>query len=159
MHIGIFRHQVDVSTEFTKLSKEDEAAAEALAQSNHFRQACYFLIQAMEKSIRAKIFTLVNPNLEYFRNRNRSHSLDSAVDFLVEIISTEKVIQEQVSNQLNTYVLGKTKYNHLHNNLRYPAYFDKYDAYSMLDISFKDYENLKKRLQSLRLFLVDLHRF
>lgn len=159
MHIGTFRHQVDVASEFTKLSKEDEAAAAALAQSNYFRQACYFLIQAMEKSIRAKIFTLVNPNLEYFRNRNRSHSLDAAVEFLVEIISTEKVVQEQVYKQLSTYVLGNTKYNHLHNNLRYPTYFDRFDAYSTLDIDYKDYETLKKRLQSLRLFLVDLHRF
>ena len=69
MHIGRFRHKVKVSVEYANTSKSDEAAAQALAQSGHYRQACYFLIQAIEKAIRSKIFTLVNPNLEYFREK------------------------------------------------------------------------------------------
>ncbi len=159
MSIGKFRHKINVSSEFAQLSRDDEAAADSLAEKGQLRQACYFIIQAMEKAIRAKIFTLVNPNIEYFRDRNRTHSLDSAVEFLIEIISTDKLVQKQVSLQLNTHVLGDTKYGHLHNNLRYPAYFKRYDSYSTLDVEVSDFEKLKTRLQLLRKFLNDLHKF
>lgn len=159
MHIGRFRHKINVSNEFSRLSIEDESAATKLAENGHFRQSCYLIIQAMEKTIRAKIFTLVNPNLEYFRERNRTHSLDSAIDFLIEIISTDVVIKEQVSQQLSVHVLGKTEYRHLHNNLRYPTYFNKHDSYSVLDIEENDFKKLRDRLHSLRKFLDDLHRF
>ena len=159
MYIGKFRHQIDASAELDWLSKEDERAAEALAHSGYYRQACYHIVQAMEKAVRAKIFTLVNPNLEYFRDRNRTHSLDAVLQFLIEIISADQIVQEQVSGQLRTHVLGDTKYGQLHNNLRYPTYFRKYDSYSMLDVQPEDYETLKARLNALRIFLRDLHRF
>ena len=158
MHIGKFRYKTNVSSEFMKLSIEDETAAETLAQNGQYRQACYFIIQAMEKYIRSKIFTLVNANIEYFRNRNRTHSLDSAVEFLIEIVSSDKVVQEQVSQQLNIHVLGNTQYGHLHNNLRYPAYFNKYNSYSILDVELDDFVKLKTRLHSLKKFLNDLHK-
>lgn len=159
MHIGKFRHEINVSSEFDQLSRDDEAAADSLAERGQLRQACYFIIQAMEKAIRAKIFTLVNPNIEYFRGRNRTHSLESAVEFLIEIISTDKIIQEQVSLQLNSHVLGNTKYGHLHNNLRYPVYFKRRDSYSTLDVEADDFKKLRSRLQLLRKFLNDLHKF
>ena len=159
MHIGKFRHKINVASEFAQISKEEEVAADSLAAVGHFRQACYFLIQAIEKAIRAKIFTLVNPNLEYFRERNRTHSVASAVEFLIEIVSTDKLIQEQVSKQISYYVLGKTEYSKLHNDLRYPAYFRKYDSYSTLDVNQNDYDELKNRLSVLRKFLDDLHKF
>ncbi|KAB7663902.1 HEPN domain-containing protein [Plesiomonas shigelloides] len=159
MSIGKFRNNVSVSTEFAQLSRDDEAAADLLAERGQLRQACYFIIQAMEKSIRAKIFTLVNPNIEYFRDRNRTHSLDSAVEFLIEIISTDNIIQNQVSLQLKSHVLGNTNYRYLHNNLRYPTYSHKYDTYSTLTVSLSDFTKLKNRLLLLRVFLNDLHRF
>ena len=159
MRIGKFRHKINVATEFDKLSKDDELAAEKLAESKHYRQACYFIIQAMEKCIRAKIFTIVNPNIEYFREKNRTHSFSSSVDFLIEIVSTDKLIQEQVIEQLRCHVLGDTQYRYLHNNLRYPSYFRKYDSYSTLDVDYNDYNTLKSRLLSLKEFLKDLHRF
>lgn len=159
MQIGKFRHKVNVAVEFSKLSIEDENSAKILASNGQFRHACYLIIQAMEKSIRAKIFTLVNPNIEYFRNRNRTHSLDSAIEFLIEIVSADKVVQAQISDQLNVHVLGNTKYGHLHNNLRYPSYFNKYDSYSVLNVELNDFEVLKKRLDLLRRFLNDLHLF
>ena len=159
MHIGNFNHKINVSTEFYQLSIEDESSANLLAKENKFRQACYFIIQAMEKAIRSKIFILVNPNIEYFRNRNKTHSIDSAIEFLIEIISNDKIIQNQVSKQLNFYVLGNTKYEYLHNNLRYPSYFKKYDSYSILNVGLKDFKELNKRLQLLRKFLNDLDKF
>jgi len=157
-YIGKFRHRVNVSDEFYHLAEEEEQAAGALAQAGRYRQACYFLIQAMEKFIRAKLFSLVNPNLEYFRDRNRTHSLDDAVNFLVEVVSPDKVVQEQVFSQLNNHVLGTTKYRELHNNLRYPTYFRKYDSYSMLDIQKCDFDVLAHRLSMLKKFLHDMHK-
>ena len=153
MHIGKLKHDVNVSTAFMTLAKEDENAAEYLASFQQYRHACYFIIQAMEKFIRAKIFTLVNPNLEYFRDKNRTHSLESAVEFLIEIISDQQVIRDQVSSQL-----GITRYNALHNNLRYPSYSRRFDNYSILQVHAEDYDRLKTRLHSLQLFLKDLHR-
>lgn len=159
MHIGKFRHKINVSSEFLKLSKGDEVSANILAEKGQLPQACYLLIQAMEKAIRAKIFSLVNPNIEYFRERNRTHSLESAVEFLIEIISTDSIVREQVSKQLNIHVLGNTKYGLLHNNLRYPAYFKKYDSYSIIEVEKVDFEILNNRLMLLRKFLDDLHKF
>ncbi|KJD18299.1 hypothetical protein VE30_13760 [Vreelandella aquamarina] len=159
MHIGKFRHKIDVSSEFFKLSRGDEVSAKILAEKGQFRQACYLLIQAMEKAIRAKIFSLVNPNIEYFRDRNRTHSLDSAVEFLIEIVSTDNIVRNQVSQQLNTHVLGNTKYGHLHNNLRYPSYFKKYDSYSTIEVGKDDFDILSNRLMLLRKFLDDIHKF
>lgn len=158
MHIGNFRHRINVASEFEKLSKADECTANILAGNKEYRHACYFVVQAMEKSIRAKIFNLVNPNVEYFRERNRTHSLESAAEFLIEIVSTDNLVQEQVSNQLYDHVLGKTQYSRLHNNLRYPTYFKKYDSYSMLDVGECDFNELKIRLDSLKSFLNDLHK-
>lgn len=112
----------------------------------------------MEKYIRAQIFSLVNADVKYFRDENRNHSLDSAIDFLIKVISSDPIIQQQVSKQLGEYVLVNTKYNHLHNNLRYPAYFSKSESYSMLDVGREDYQMLCNRLSSLKHFLNDINK-
>lgn len=158
MKVGTFRRQVNVSQEYLALARSDEIAAEKLSQVDCYRQACYFIIQAMEKYIRAKVFGIVNPKLGFFRDENRSHSLDSAIEFLVKVISSDPVIQQQVLKQLSEYVLGDTKYNHLHNNLRYPVYFSNLDSYSMLDVGRNDYNRLFERLSSLKHFLNDINK-
>jgi HEPN domain-containing protein len=140
MRLGSLRHNIDVSAEFSPLSREDEAVAASLASVGHHRQACYFVVQAMEKAIRAKIFSLVNASIEYFRDKNRSHSLDSAVEFLIEIVSTNPTVREQVSRQLNQAVLGDTRYGALHNDLRYPVYFKRNNSHSVLTVSASDYQ-------------------
>lgn len=158
MQIGKLRHRVNVSSEFSQLAKNDELAAICLAASGHFKQACYFLIQAIEKSIRSKIFSLVNPNIEYFREKNKTHSVESAIEFLIEIVSTDEITKEQISNQINFHVLGKTNYSQIHNNLRYPFYSKKYDTHSVLDVTRNDFNELKRRLDLLKKFLEDLNR-
>lgn len=158
MKVGTFRQRVNVSKEYLALASSDEIAAEKLSQVDYYRQACYFIIQAMEKYIRAKIFSLVNADIKYFRDENRNHSLDSAIDFLIKVVSSDPITQQQVSKQLTEYVLVNTKYNHLHNNLRYPAYFQKYDSYSMLDVGREDYQMLCNRLSLLKSFLNDIDK-
>jgi hypothetical protein len=158
MHIGKFKRNVSAASEYSMLSTQDEKAAAILAEHSHYRQACSLLLQAMEKSIRAKIFTLVNPNIEYFRDKNKHHSLDSAVEFLIEIVSTDPLIKEQILTQLTTHVLGKTRYGQLHNDLRYPKYFQNFDSYSLLETHQADFDMLQSRLTALRRFLAELDR-
>jgi hypothetical protein len=157
-HIGRLKHGINLSEEFANSAKNDELAAHKLADLDLYKQACYFIIQAMEKMIRSRIFTLVNPNLEYFRNKNRHHSLESAIEFLLEIVSTDTVIKDQISNQLFNHVIGKTNYSHLHNNLRYPFYSERYNSYSTLEITKNDFIELSNRANILRSFLNDLHK-
>lgn len=158
MKVGVFRRQINVSQEYLALARSDEIAAEKLSRVDCYRQACYLIIQSMEKYIRAKTFSLVRADLKFFRDENRNHSLDSAIDFLIKVISSDPIIQQQVSKQLTEYVLVNTKYNHLHNNLRYPAYFSKYDSYSMLDVGREDCQMLFDRLSSLKNFLNDIDK-
>ena len=156
--IGRITRDVDVSSTYLELAKEDEYAAQMLKFNKMYKQATYLYIQAMEKQIRAKIFTLVNPNLEYYRDRNRDHSLDKAIDFLLEIISTDENVRSQIRNQMNRFVLGDVKYNQLHNNLRYPFYSKRYNYYSVLCIAEEDCINIEENLQSLKKYLKDLSR-
>ncbi|MGX2974196.1 HEPN domain-containing protein [Ursidibacter arcticus] len=153
--IGKFRHNVIVSSEYTSLSESDERAANILANAGNYRQACYFILQAMEKSVRAKIFTFVNPNNEYFREENKSHSLERAVESLINF-GKDEFVQIQIRQQITQFCLGETKYSLIHNNLRYPVYSKKFDSYSMLDVNKADYDDLKNRLVKLRDFLKDI---
>ena len=83
--------------EYRRLDEDDEAAAHALADSGHFRQAVYLFVQAMEKHIRAAIFMRVNPNTTYFRENTRTHNVDELLDFLVEIVGGNDIVRQQAS--------------------------------------------------------------
>ena len=160
VRIGNYKHRIDVADGYARIATDDEQAALVLEVAGKYRQATYFLVQAMEKFVRAKIFSLVNPNIEYFRERNRSHSLEDAIEFLVEIVSkNNSTVEQQVKNQLHQHVLGDTQYNQLHNNVRYPIFLKKHDSYSILEVGMEDCAILKNRLASLKLFLNELHRF
>jgi len=112
----------------------------------------------MEKYIRSKIFNLVNPNLEYFRNRNRTRSVGNAIEFLLEIHIQDKVLRNSIREQIFVSILGDINYQHLHNNLRYPFYSQKFDSYSIVTYTKKDYEFVENGLQKLKTYLNDLNR-
>lgn len=158
MNLGKIRHNIDVSSEYYSLAKKDENVAILLKNNGEYRHSIYFFIQAMEKYIRAKIFTLVNPNIEYFRERNRSHSLDDAIIFLIDIISTDDNVKQQVNKYFNDYVFENIKFNKLHNNLRYPHYSAKYNSYSNLDFNWNDCDFIEKKLFILKNYLDQLQR-
>jgi len=153
MKIGKFRHNIDASSEYFSLAAEDEQAALILKDAGKYRQSSYFIVQAMEKYLRAKIFSFVNPNNGTFREMNRNHSVEEAANLFIEIVSPHARIKEQVRDQLNRYVLEDIKFNHLHNNLRYPFYSDRYDSYSCLDVTRQDVELLLQKLNFLKNFL------
>lgn len=157
-HIGRFTKNVNASLSYQQLAESDESVAVLLLQHGAYKQSCYHIIQAMEKVIRAKIFTLVDANNKYFRDQNRSHSVEDAVSFLIKVISPKEEIQSQVNKQLKDYVLGITQYNHLHNNLRYPVFFQKQNSYSLLEVTKENTDDLFKRLNLLKRFIQDIDK-
>ncbi|GAX45559.1 hypothetical protein NIES4075_65800 [Tolypothrix sp. NIES-4075] len=158
-HIGNFEHKVnDVASEYENLALADEEAGVFLLSNGKYPHAAYFFVQAMEKYVRYRIFSLVNPNTEYFRKRTTTHSLDQLLDFLIEIVSSNSVVQEQVKEQLYTHVLGGVRFGKLHNDLRYPSFSDRYESYSMLRVTQKDAAFTHEKLQRLKNFLKDIHR-
>jgi len=157
MKIGKLRKEKNISSAYMELSRNDEIAADLLAQKGMFRQACYFLIQAMEKSIRAKIFTKINPNYDYNRKINQHHSLKESIELLIEIIlPTNKMMREHIKSQIEELILNNIKYKYLHNNLRYPIYMN--NSYFMLEVGKKNFEILKERLKKLRIYLIELDK-
>ncbi|ADK14892.1 MULTISPECIES: HEPN domain-containing protein [Clostridium] len=158
MYLGNIRHNIDVSNEYYMLAKKDEEVGNILMERCEYRHAIYFFIQAMEKYIRAKIFRLVDPKLDYFRKRNQTHSIESAIEFLIDIISPDKNIQQQIKEQLNKYVLQDIKFQQLHNNLRYPYYSSKYNSYSMVDFRSLDCSGIYIKLHDLKDYLQELNR-
>jgi hypothetical protein len=156
MMIGKIRHNIDVSSEYFSLAVEDEKAALTLRDTGKYRQSLYFIVQAMEKYLRSKIFSYINPNNEAFREMNRNHSVEDAANLFIEIVSPKVHIKEQVREQLNRYVLEDIKFNHLHNDLRYPFYSERYDSFSCLDITKQDVELFIQKLNFLKNFLKDI---
>lgn len=156
MKIGKLRHNINLAEEYQKLSTADELSADILASHERFEQACYLLLQAMEKSLRAKIFTKINPNHKYFIDMNRSHSIEDAIRLFTDIVAGGDDIKKiQINQQLDNYVIKKTIYNHLHNNLRYPYFNNRHESFSRLTVVKDDFDELKKRLIWLKIFLKD----
>jgi hypothetical protein len=116
----------------------------------------------MEKYIRAKIFKFVNPNLEYFRKMNQNHSLTKAIDFLIEVLSNDNNLKNQIRNQLDQYVFEGINFQYLHNNLRYPFYSEQYNNYSIIEYDINDcvfIENKNERLKNGYLILTDYNKY
>lgn len=111
----------------------------------------------MEKYIRSKVFTIVNPNIEYFRDKNKHHSLEKAIEFLLDVCTTDKTIKQQVREQL-IRTLGNIDYQRLHNSLRYPFYSSRENSYSSIIYSMDDCQYLQNCLNSLKLYLKDLDK-
>lgn len=147
-----------ISEEYQTLATSDKDSAIVLGNNGFYRQASYFLLQAMEKIIRAKIFTLIDSKNKYFRDTNRSHSLIDAVELLIEIVSRgDSIIATQHKNNINKFVLGNENYQQLHNNLRYPWFSERYQCFNLLDINKKSYLEIKNKYFSLEQYLKDLY--
>lgn len=157
-NIGTINRKVDISYEYYNLALEDEKVAIILKNKGEYRHSIYFFIQAMEKYIKSKIFTLVNPNLEYFINRNKHHSLDDSIEFLIEVISSDKNIRDQVKLYFNEYVFKGLSFRNLHNNLRYPFYDRSREYYNIVNFDTEDCKYIEKMLENLKKYINDLNR-
>jgi len=157
-YIGkIVRTETDIWQEYLRLALEDEEVGILLYDKGKYRHSVYFFLQAMEKQVRAKIFSFVNPDTEYFRNRVRTHNLDELLDFLIEIVSNKENIRDQVKGQLEEHVLDGVKFGMLHNNLRYPIYREKSRSYSHLVIDEDDADRMWEKLKKLKVFISDIN--
>lgn len=156
--IGKVTHNVDVSYEYTRLAKEDERVGLLLKEKGEYRHSMYFLIQAMEKYVRAKTFSIVNPLIPYFREKERNHSLEAAIQSLLEVINSNKLVQDQIRTQMQRFVLGDIDFRHLHNNLRYPYYSGR-NNYSSVQFEKRDNEIIAQKLEALKSFIAGIDRF
>ena len=139
------------------LATEDENVGLLLIHKEKYRHGIYFLLQAMEKYLRANIYMIIDPCDHRVVNQNRNHSIDEAVELLLDILSGDNLVKQQIKIQLEE-VLGNTKYHHLHNNLRYPSFNRKERKYFTLDVHEADANNIIKTLELLKEFLKDFHK-
>ncbi len=157
--IGKISHNVEAAVEYGRLAREDESAGISLKERGAHRHSIYFLIQAMEKYVRAKTFSIVDARNPYFRERERTHSVEAALDFLIEVINGNQIVRDQIKKQLRDHVLGDIRFNLLHNNLRYPFYSERFNSYSSLEFSERDSDLILQKLNSLKIFLEGIDRF
>jgi uncharacterized protein YlbG (UPF0298 family) len=59
---------------------------------------------------------------------------------------------------MQDHVLGGIKFGALHNDLRYPNFDERRRSYSLLSVSRQDADITLERLQTLKLFLKDIHQ-
>jgi hypothetical protein len=155
--IGSFREFVDASAEYARLAREDEAAANTLAEAGHYRQAVYFVVQAMEKHLRAKIFAVSDPANEEVRQANRNHSVEAAASFLVGTLVASERLHQLVQEQFERCLFQGLRYNLLHNDLRYPTYFERTHGFACLEVSRSDVIEMFARLDWLKDFMQELN--
>jgi hypothetical protein len=139
------------------LAEEDENVGQLLVRNGKYRHGIYFLIQSMEKYLRANIYMIIDPCDKRVVNQNRNHSVDEAVELLLNILSGDDLVTQQIKDQLEK-VLGNIKYHHLHNNLRYPSFNPREKLYFTLDVNEIDAQNIIKTLELLKDFLKDFHK-
>jgi hypothetical protein len=153
LKIGTFESVNSLAEAYAQLAKADERVGRALAASGEYRHSIYFLVQAIEKQLRAKIFSLVDGRNIYFREKNRNHSVEDAAAFLVEVVSPDVQMQAQIKQQLETFVISGIRYNHLHNDLRYPIFSERTGTYRTLQVSKADADAVLARLEWVKRFV------
>jgi HEPN domain-containing protein len=125
-------------------------------RQGEYRHACYFFIQAMEKIVRASIYTRVDPYNRYFRDQTRTHDIEELLDFLLTVTSTDPKKRQSIKEKLNTYVLANTYFERIHNDLRYPKFSEHYQSFSILEVTVHDAQHIQHRLQELKRFLEEM---
>ena len=114
MKIGKIKHNINLADEYDNIAKSDELSADILARAHKFEQSCYFLLQAMQKAVRAKIFTKINPKHSVFRDMNKSHLIEEAIKLFVDIISAnDETTKTQINNQLEIYIIKDLSLIHI----------------------------------------------
>ena len=156
--VGQVRYDVDLVGELERLAGEDEAAAALLAGAGQHRHAIYFYLQAVEKTVRARIFGIVDPANRHFRDYNRHHSLETSFDFFAQIVSPDPLKRAAFRERLDRIIPHPTQHESLHNSLRYPWFSEKYENYNVADFSASDSALLRAQFDELKQFLSEMER-
>jgi hypothetical protein len=154
LRLGFIQKTADVVAEYQQLAKEDERAGVCLLEAGLYRHSMYFFLQAMEKLLRAKVFTRVNPHLSFFRESQRNHLIDKTVEFLLQVYGTDEQTLAHLKGELDQHLLPGLQ--SLNNNLRYPFYLENWDSYVVQSVRQRDAEALYNRLCWLKGFLQDI---
>jgi hypothetical protein len=157
--VGKVRRQSDCAHEYLKMAEEDERAATVLREAGAYRQAGYFMLQSMEKRVRAKAFAIVDGSKREIRELHRDHSVDAAIAFLMDVIRLDPFVKDQAKGQLQTHFIGDIRFRQLHNSLRYPYFDERRGGWMVLDIGSEDCEVLAAKLGFLKNFLEGLDRY
>ncbi len=123
-----------------------------------YNQSAYYYIQSMEKLIKSFICRKIDMTNDYYANKLRKlgHSLDSAVDFYIEIVSgNNELLRVQVSKQLKDIILKGIHFSTIHNSVRYPSY--KNGNYRITEMTQNDCIELQNIYNSLRTYINDIH--
>ncbi len=129
-----------------------------LYEKGFYNQSVYFYIQSMEKYIKSAICKKVDITNTYYANRlrNLGHSLDTAIDFFIEIISeNDEILKLQIIEQLKNSVLKGLHFSTIYNSTRYPTY--KNESYRIVEMSQNDCEQLMEIYASLKRYISALN--
>lgn len=164
MQIGkkkIIKDAVLVGSEYLELAKKDEEAAIVLYKNGLYNQSIFFYIQSMEKYIKYHISKEININNKFFANQFREigHSLDKAIDLLIEIKSKgDEFLNKILCDQLKEKIFRGLKFSGIYNNVRYPFYSIKFENYTMTQTSKTDCNIMQEIYDALKLYLKELIR-
>ena len=152
---------IDMANIFFNISQEDEKTSKILYEKGYYNQSVYFCIQSMEKYVKFFICKKVDISNKYFANKIREtgHSIDSSIDFLIEIIAgNDNLLREQISNQIKNQILHGVKLSRLYNAVRYPFYNEYNKSYKILKMSLIDCKEMYMMFEALKKMLQDLGR-
>lgn len=88
-HLKYLNNGIDVANEYENLAKSNYLAANVLYGKNLFNEVGYLYIQAMEKIVKAKVFSKIDVYNKESANiiRETSHSIDKTIEYLILIYS------------------------------------------------------------------------
>ena len=87
------------------------------------------------------------------------HSLDDAVEFLLQLISgNDEIMYQQIRKQIVEGVLREIRFSSVHNNVRYPYFNEHKKEYVYLNITYDDCIEIQKMEKNLKVFLEALNR-
>lgn len=160
-HLKYLNNGIDVANEYENLAKSNYLAANVLYGKNLFNEAGYLYIQAMEKMVKAKVFSKIDVYNKESANiiRETSHSIDKTIEYLILIYSAnDEVLREQLRNNLLNIVLKELRFNQISNRVRYPELGFKNKKYTTLILNDEDCINLKMMYKNLTRYLDDIYK-
>ena len=155
-------NNLEIAENYFNIAKNDEKVAIILENQKFYNQSAYFFIQAMEKYVKHHIATKIDVLNPYFAGeigKTMGHSLNKSLEVLVKIYSGDnKVLFEQMNQQIQQHVLKDLNFRFLNSSLRYPVFNPKHKNYTLYSLNRSDCEELKKILETLKNYLNNLSR-
>ena len=115
----------------------------------------------MEKYVKEQICNKIDVSNPYFAENLRStgHSLDMLINFLIEIYGTsDEALKQQLEIIFLKTILKNTVFGKLNSILRYPTYNYHKEKYTLINVDFKNCEQLKQMTLNLKSALDSLYK-